>query len=109
MEFDKYDIEGYSREEDIKKNENVYSLQQHEIKSLEEIQHAIEKGAGQQLEAYLSYLDHLELKVSTILITEEKEGLSNVPLRSDLSRIRRMKEQVLLLLKKTTLSLPVSS
>ena len=106
---EEYDIEGYFRGEDIKKNERCYSLHYHEERSLEEIQRGLSRGelSKEQLENYLSYLDNLELKLITILITEEKEGLANLGLKSDLSQIRKLKSEILFFLKKEA-NLPIS-
>ncbi len=102
MPGDIYDIEGYSITEDIIKNEKCYSLQYHELKSIAEIKDALEnnsQGKG-QLEGYISYLEHLELKLSTIIMTEEKEGLPNISLKNDLRSIRNLKEMAIQMLQK---------
>ena len=95
MQGYEYDIEGYSISEHVRRSINCYSLQEHEKKSLEEVQNALQGDASRkQLADYGEYLNSLETKFSTILITEEKEGLSNVQLRTELSFIRRLKEQI---------------
>ena len=101
MASDMYDVEGYFRGEDIKKNERCYTLHYHETKSLSEIQETLRSGKvnKEQLQNYRSYLEALELKFSTILITEEKEGLVNWALKSDLSLVRKLREEINQLIK----------
>lgn len=105
MAFDKYDVEGYLREDNkLRRNEVAYALQFHEINSINEITQRLERGRikTEHLSQYYAYLDHLEVKLSTIIITEEKEGISNVQLKSDLNNVRNLKRHVSSLLEKST-------
>lgn len=103
-----YDIEGYSIFEQVRRSVNCYSLQPHERKSLEEIQKSLNGPlTKQQLRDYSQYLDSLESKLGTILITEEKEGMSNLQLRTELSFIRRLRDQTKVMLERA-LARPVA-
>lgn len=101
MPFDKKNVEPRIQE-DINRSESVYSLQPHEIKSLQEIQESLDKGkaARESIENFLAYLEHLEMKLSTIMATEEKEGLVNLHIKNDISSIRELKQRAAIQLKK---------
>ena len=111
MRTEEYDIEGYFRGDDIRKNERCYSLQHYEAKSISEIQQGLNLGNmdKEQMPNYLSYLDNLELKFSNILITEEKEGLINWELKSAISLIRKLKDELRTLSKEVKLPLSRAS
>ncbi len=98
MAVDQYDVEGYLREDGkLKRNEVAYTLQLHEINSINEITSSLERGktTKDQFREYIAYLDNLELKLSTIIITEEKEGIINSRLKNELSTVRNLKRTVL--------------
>ncbi len=103
MAYEQYDVEGYLREDGkLKRNEVAYALQLHEINSLHEISQSLERGTRnrEQLREYLAYLDNLEVKLSTIIVTEEKEGVINMRLKSDLNNVRSLKRDVSLALER---------
>ncbi len=95
-----YDLQGYSRDERIKRAECPYSLREHEIKSLNEIMECVKEGKcdKEKLENMKTYLDHIESRFANILVTEEREGIADLELKNNIGFIRTLKRQVASLL-----------
>ncbi len=94
----KYDHHGYSREERAKNSRNLYELMDHEKRNMNEIGKAITKGKfsrEEEAENYLTYVEKLEIKLMTVLATEEKEGLMNTEIQVELGNLRKMKSELI--------------
>lgn len=97
-----YDLQGYSRDERVKKSENLYELEEWEKKNVNEVASFIKKGKYTlaQCETCLSHIEKLDMKLTKILAMEESQGLVNTEIKAELGHIRELKLQLVTLVGK---------
>lgn len=95
MAFDDYDEEfGYSLNELTSSySKRAYAVSEHELHSLDEIEHCImarKYTERSECREHEKYLEDLQKRLTMILLAEEREGIMNWELREFLKRARSL-------------------
>lgn len=88
---DDYDLDGVPFTEHEKRGRKEYEIPEHDIESCREIRKRIQEGSYKDIEEvrdHLEFLEDLIEKVKNIILVEEREGIVNLSLKRDFTKIR---------------------
>lgn len=88
-----YNLDGVPYSEYKKKSRREYELEKHERESCVEIRGRIIAGKytdSEQVREHLEWLENLIERVGNIIKIESKEGISNLSLQRDYSKIKNL-------------------
>ena len=94
MAFEDYDSEGYPISE-LSRNHSrkAYSVPDYDIRSLDEIEHCLNKSKYSErftCAEHIAYLENLQKGLSMIRVAEEREGIMNWEIREVLERVKKL-------------------